>query len=262
MLVLFKVNRNVQAKFFELQQLDVIKEVFNLKETRFDNMFYEERRSRYETRNKSFTRSIGATAVLEIAAAVPPVSRSTQNLVTSIFFPSLPPLLKTPPPLGTPCPSLGTLTCALPPLGISDLLMAKPNVQMNCSITRQKVQVAIPYTNPENQLKNFHFQLPLFIICIRKHFFAEAQLMILMKRHSLVGLHSDGFEVISIAVDAFSFSGLKSTLKERGILQNYTFIAYQSALDYSFATEPPVTRVRQHHQRPTSIADFELNIVH
>ncbi|KRY93689.1 hypothetical protein T4D_3109 [Trichinella pseudospiralis] len=50
-----------------------------------------------------------------------------------------------------------------------------------------------------------------------------------MKRHSLVGLHSDGFEVISIAVDAFSFSGLKSTLKERGILQNYTFIAYQSA---------------------------------
>ncbi|KRY93616.1 hypothetical protein T4D_15506 [Trichinella pseudospiralis] len=49
--------------------------------------------------------------------------------------------------------------------------MAKPNVQMNCSITRQKVQVAIPYTNPENQLKNFHFQLPLFIICIRFVFY-------------------------------------------------------------------------------------------
>ncbi|KRX27412.1 hypothetical protein T07_3516 [Trichinella nelsoni] len=108
------------------------------------DMFYEAKRARYEARNNSFTRSIGATAVLEIAAAVPPVTRSTQNLVTSNFFPSLPPLLKAPPPPGAPCPSLGTLICALPPLGVSDLLMAKPNVQMNNSVTRQKVQVAIP----------------------------------------------------------------------------------------------------------------------
>ncbi|KRX56048.1 hypothetical protein T09_12595 [Trichinella sp. T9] len=108
-------------------------------------MFYEAKRARYEARNNSFTRSIGATAVLEIAAAVPPVTRSTQNLVTSNFFPSLPPLLKALPPPGAPCPSLGTLICALPSLGFSDLLMAKPNVQMNNSVTRQKVQVAIPY---------------------------------------------------------------------------------------------------------------------